>query len=117
LSVFVLKDSETLVALQPAEFPREVDFQQLLVKFPSLLSGGQTDEMKPRRWLLIEREKSIPAEDGGAGRFSVDLLSIDQDGVPTLIEVKRQTDTRIRREVVGQMLSRLANGRAAPGTV
>jgi hypothetical protein len=109
VSVFVLKDSETLVALQPAEFASEDDFQRLLAKFPSLLSGGQTDDTSPRRWLLLKREKSIPGEDGGAGRWSVDHLFIDQDGVPTLVEVKRQSDTRLRREVVGQMLDYAAN--------
>jgi hypothetical protein len=30
--------------------------------------------------------------------------------VPTLVEVKRRADTRIRREVVGQMLDYAANG-------
>ena len=30
-------------------------------------------------------------------------------GVPTLVEVKRQSDTRLRREVVGQMLDYAAN--------
>src|SRR6266436_4541676 len=108
MSVFVLKDSQTLVALQPAEFASEDEFQQLLARFPSLLSGSQTDDTSARRWLLIKREKSIPAEDGG-GRFSVDHLFIDQDGVPTLVEVKRQSDTRLRREVVGQMLDYAAN--------
>jgi hypothetical protein len=52
VSVFVLKDPETLVALQPAEFAREDDFQQLLAKFPSLLSGGQAesaDGVRPNR--------------------------------------------------------------------
>jgi len=109
VSVFVLKDPETLVALQPAEFVSEDDFQRLLAKFPSLLSGGQTDDTSPRRWLLIKREKSIPAEDGGAARWSVDHLFVDQKGVPTLVEVKRQSDTRLRREVVGQMLDYAAN--------
>ncbi len=36
-------------------------------------------------------------------------LFLDQDGIPTLVEVKRGTDTRIRREVVGQMLDYAAN--------
>jgi hypothetical protein len=36
-------------------------------------------------------------------------LFVDQDGIPTLVEVKRQTDTRIRREVIGQMLEYAAN--------
>jgi hypothetical protein len=40
---------------------------------------------------------------------SVDHLFVDQDAVPTLVEVKRSSDTRIRREVVGQMLDYAAN--------
>jgi hypothetical protein len=35
---------------------------------------------------------------------------LDQEAVPTLVEVKRSEDTRIRREVVGQMLDYAANG-------
>src|SRR5437868_7499535 len=88
MSVFILKDAETLVALQPAEFASEDDFQQLLAKFPSLLSWDQNDG-SPRRWLLLKREKAIPTEEEGSGRFSVDHLFVDQDGVPTLVEVKR----------------------------
>jgi hypothetical protein len=53
--------------------------------------------------------KSLPSEEGGGGRWSVDHLLIDQDAVPTVVEVKRSTDTRIRREVVGQMLEYAAN--------
>lgn len=30
--------------------------------------------------------------------------------MPTIVEVKRSTDTRIRREVIGQMLDYAANG-------
>ena len=108
MSVFVLKDAETLVALQPAEFASEDDFQQLLAKFPPLLSWDQNDG-SPRRRLLLKREKAIPTEEEGSGRFSVDHLFVDQGGVPTLVEVKRQSDTRLRREVVGQMLDYAAN--------
>jgi len=36
-------------------------------------------------------------------------LFIDQDAIPTLVEVKRQSDTRLRREVVGQMMDYAAN--------
>ena len=109
MTVFVLRDEQTLVPLEPAEFATEDDFQLLLAKFPSLLSWEQNDAGMPRRWLLLKREKAIPAEDGGGGRWSVDHLFVDQDGVPTLVEVKRQSDTRLRREVVGQMLDYAAN--------
>src|SRR5690606_23451158 len=55
------------------------------------------------------REAVIPDTPGGAGRWAVDHLLLDQDGRPTFVEVKRSTDTRIRREVVGQMLDYAAN--------
>ena len=45
----------------------------------------------------------------GAARWSVDHLFLDQDAIPTIVEVKRSTDTRIRREVVGHMLDYAAN--------
>lgn len=110
--VFVLKDAKTLVEMQPASFASEDDFQRLLAAFPSLLAGQQIDNAAPRKWLLVAREKSITDSEGGSGRWSLDHLFLDQDGIPTLVEVKRQTDSRIRREVVGQMLDYAANSAA-----
>jgi len=51
----------------------------------------------------------VPSIDGGGDRWSADHLFLDQDAIPTFVEVKRSTDTRIRREVVGQMLDYAAN--------
>jgi hypothetical protein len=59
---------------------------------------------------LIAREAALPDDEDAGGRWSVDHLFLDQDAVPTLVEVKRSSDTRIRREVVGQMLDYAANG-------
>src|SRR6202012_4410072 len=84
--------------------------QALIAKFPSLLAGDQYGDNTPRRWMLVGREASLPDDQDGAGRWSVDHLFLDQDAVPTLVEVKRSSDTRIRREVVGQMLDYAANG-------
>ena len=44
-------------------------------------------------------------------RWSLDHLFIDGDGVPTLVEVKRSSDPRARREVVAQMLDYAASFR------
>ena len=38
-----------------------------------------------------------PAEERGVGH--VDHVFLDKDGIPTLVEVKRSGDTRIRRQV------------------
>jgi len=83
--------------------------QALLAKFPDLLAGDQLAGALPRRWLLIGRETALPDDEDAGGRWSVDHLFLDQDAVPTLVEVKRSSDTRIRREVIGQMLDYAAN--------
>ena len=95
--------------MHAANFASEEDFQKLLANFPALLAGDQIDSANPRRFILVDREQPIASEPGGPGRWSLDHLFLDQDGVPTLVEVKRGTDTRIRREVVGQMLDYAAN--------
>ncbi|MDI9550010.1 MAG: hypothetical protein QM346_20645 [Chloroflexota bacterium] len=61
------------------------------------------NEENPRRWRLVGQGMGIPWEEGGGNQLSLDHLFLDQDGIPTLVEVKRSTVTRIRREVVGQM--------------
>lgn len=87
----------------------EAHLQELLAKYPELLSGEQVDPESPRRWLLVLREAGIPDSQDGGNRWAVDHLFLDQDGVPTLVEVKRSSDGRIRREMIGQMLDYAAN--------
>jgi hypothetical protein len=58
----------------------------------------------------VAREIGVPGSERGGARWSLDHLFLDQDGIPTVVEVKRSSDTRIRREVVGQMLDYAANG-------
>jgi hypothetical protein len=98
-----------LVEMAEQDYASEARLQELLAKYPNLLAGDQIDGDEPRRWLLLERELSLATEEGGTGRWSVDHLFLDQDAVPTIVEVKRSTDTRVRREVVGQVLDYAAN--------
>ena len=102
--IFLLDEKRNLTPMEETSYESESLLQRLLADHPDLLSGDDTGASEPRRWLLVSREMSMPAEQDGAGRWSLDHLFLDQDGVPTLIEVKRSSDTRIRREVVGQML-------------
>ena len=107
--IFLLQKDKSLVEMNVTEFITEDSFQELLENYPNLLAGDQIDERQPRKWILVSREVAIPDSDKSGGRWSVDHLFLDQDGIPTLVEVKRASDTRIRREVVGQLLEYAAN--------
>jgi hypothetical protein len=107
--IFLIQSNDHLIEMKEQAYDSEGLLQELLAKYPNLLAGNQMSQSEPRRWLLISREASIPMQEETVGRLSVDHLFIDQDGIPTFIEVKRSSDTRIRREVVGQMLDYVAN--------
>ncbi|MCG3149432.1 MAG: hypothetical protein PCFJNLEI_02894 [Verrucomicrobiae bacterium] len=107
--VFLIQGKDCLIEMKEERQKSEESFQELLASYPSLLAGDQIDSESPRHWLLVSREIEVPDADEAAGRWSLDHLFLDQDGIPTLVEVKRSTDTRIRREVVGQMLDYAAN--------
>ncbi len=108
-NIFLIQDKDELVKLTACEYDSEELLQELLAKYPDLMAGDQIDTSNPRQWLLVSREVSVPDQEEGAGRWSLDHLFLDQDGIPTLVEVKRSCDTRLRREVVGQMLDYAAN--------
>jgi hypothetical protein len=107
--IFLIQSGGNLVEMKEQAYNTEDVLQELLAKYPNLLAGDQMDGSAPRRWLLISREMGVPSEQEGGDRWSLDHLFLDQDAIPTLIEVKRSSDTRIRREVIGQMLDYAAN--------
>lgn len=80
--------------------------QRLVAKHPELISD------QDGALLLIRREQPIADREDGSGRWSLDHLFVTRTGVPVLVELKRAVDTRLRREVVGQMLDYAANGTA-----
>lgn len=106
-TVFMVDDKNSLSPLSASGYESEDVFQKLLAEHPRLLEDVAGEE---RRLLLVRRELSVPDELTGAARWSLDHLFLDRQGVPVLVEVKRATDTRARREVVAQMLDYAANG-------
>ena len=107
--IFVLHDGRNLIELSQAYYENEDSFQRLIEKHPEILAGDQITPDDPRKWILISREMGVPAVQDGNSQWYLDHLFIDQDAIPTFVEVKRSTDTRIRREVVAQMLDYAAN--------
>lgn len=107
--IYHLNELGQLEPMQEKPFDAEADLQKLVAEYPGLLSGEQMNPDNPRRFILIGREQGIADIIGGGHRWSLDHLLIDQDAVPTLVEAKRQGNSEIRREIVGQMMDYAAH--------
>ncbi|MDE2802651.1 MAG: hypothetical protein OXK21_07205 [Chloroflexota bacterium] len=100
--IYLRGEDGGLEPLEEKPFTTEDELQQLLAEHPELLDGEQMRPGDPRRWILITREQAI-------GGWALDHLIVDQDAVPTLVDVKRGSNTEIRRTIVGQLLEYAAH--------
>ena len=108
-TIYLLSNDDTLQRVERHHYESEDLLQTLIEKYPEILAGDQMGGDEPVRFLLVKREAGIPDDLGAAIRWAVDHLLLDQNAILTLVEVKRSSDTRIRREVVGQLLEYAAN--------
>ncbi|MFC1455716.1 hypothetical protein ACETIH_03075 [Microvirga arabica] len=106
-NIFLIGTDNALTELTRSPYDSEDLLQRLIADHPSLL-GSTTGA--DGGLLLVRREHAVPDSQDGVGRWSLDHLFLDRNAVPTLVEVKRASDTRARREVVAQMLDYAANG-------
>ena len=99
-----------LKPLEEVRFAKEEELQALIAEHPEVLDGEQMRPGDPLRWILITREQGIAESPSDtAARWAIDHLIVDQDAVPTLVEVKRGSSPEIRRTIVGQMLEYAAH--------
>jgi hypothetical protein len=87
-----------------------VVLQRLIARHPEVLAG---DDAAHRSLILVRREAGVREKEDSGARWALDHLYLDAKGIPTLVEVKRSSDTRSRREVVAQMLDYAAHARAS----
>lgn len=106
MPIYLRSPEGELLPMDEQPYASEDLLQALIASNPELLGG---DHQSSERWLLVSREMATPGDQSLAGRWSLDHLFVDAFGIPTLVEVKRSSDTRIRREVVGQLLDYAAN--------
>lgn len=92
-----------LTEMAPAAPENEDTMQRLVADFPRIIADRDGE------LLLVQREQAIADRENGSGRWSVDHLFVTAEAVPVLVELKRATDTRLRREVVGQIVDYAAN--------
>lgn len=101
--IYTVDPAGGLTAMRPAAPRSEDAMQDLVARYPELIADADGP------LILIRREQPIADELDGGGRWSLDHLFATRSGIPVLVELKRATDTRLRREVIGQMLDYAAN--------
>lgn len=107
--IYTRNERGELEPLEEETFSSEDELQALIAAYPELLDGEQMRPDDPRRWILVTREQGIAESSGSGDRWSLDHLIIDQDAVPTLVEVKRGSSSELRRTIVGQLLEYAAH--------
>lgn len=105
-AIFNVHADGTLAHMLPGAPANEDHMQMLVARYPEII-GDRDGPL-----LLIRREQPIADSADASSRWSLDHLFVTREGVPVLVELKRAVDTRLRREVVGQMLDYAANALA-----
>ena len=108
-----LRDGDTYVRMRETPYEAEDVLQQLIEEHPEMLGG---DDAAYGSLVLVRREAGVSEREDAGARWSLDHLYLDARGIPTLVEVKRSSDTRGRREVVAQMLDYAANAKVSFST-
>lgn len=100
------KRDDSVEEIEQTSFKNEEEIQTLIARQPELIIPNDADY----ELLLIKREMGVPEQYEGGDRWSLDHLFVGSDIKPTLVEVKQSSDSRIYREVIGQMMDYAANG-------
>jgi hypothetical protein len=103
MSDIYLRQQGRLLAMRERPYEAETVLQELLADHPELLASDGS------RLVLVRREAKLSDRSERLYAGSLDHLFLDHRAVPTLVEVKRSSDARLRRDVVGQMLDYAAN--------
>ncbi|MGB3262770.1 MAG: hypothetical protein WBA89_02340 [Microcoleus sp.] len=107
--IYLIQDDDRLVEMMEQPYDSEDQLQDLLVTYPNLIAGDQIDRATARRWLLISREAAVPNDEETAVQWSLDHLFLDQNAVPTLVDVRRTPNAELRQQVLGQSIDYAAN--------
>ncbi|WP_377475498.1 MAG: hypothetical protein P2A85_21885 [Microcoleus anatoxicus] len=107
--IYLIQDDDRLLEMMEQPYDSEDQLQDLLVTYPNLIAGDQIDRATARKWLLISREVLVPSDEETAVQWSLDHLFIDQNAVPTLVDVRRTPNAALRQQVLGQSIDYAAN--------
>lgn len=100
-NLYFLKDGKA-EEMHEQEYEQEKVLQKIIADNPNILL--RDSEKDGAHLFLVAQEFDIAEGGDSTNSYAIDHLMLDQSGTPVLVEVKRATDTRSRREVVAQML-------------
>lgn len=101
--LFYINEKRQAEPVKETLYDKEADLQKIVAENPYLLARDW-DVAGGRKLYLVNQEQSVLISEEDGNTYSLDHLLVDDEGIPVLVEVKRRKDTRIRREVVAQML-------------
>ena len=107
--VYLIQEEDQLVEMAETPYDSEALLQELLESHPNILAVDRKDRVVLKRWLLVRRNVTNTTEETVSERWSLNHLFLDQQAIPTLVEVKSSNDSTIRRAAIGQMLDYAAN--------
>lgn len=107
--VYLIQEEDQLVEMAETPYDSEALLQELLESHPNILAVDRKDRVVLKRWLLVRRNVNNTTEETVSERWSLNHLFLDQQAIPTLVEVKSSNDSTIRRAAIGQMLDYAAN--------
>lgn len=100
-NLYYIKDGRA-VEMSEQPYDQEKVLQDLIAQNPDILL--RSSEPGGAKLFLVAQEFNIAEGGDSTNSYAIDHLMVDRDGTPVLVEVKRSSDTRSRREVVAQML-------------
>ncbi|MEX0654020.1 MAG: hypothetical protein WD534_05235 [Phycisphaeraceae bacterium] len=106
--VFLRRETGELEQLESRSFAAEDEIDALIASDARLLAAALSTDERRLQFLLVDRQVAI--DDGEVtGRWSADLVFLDNEGVLTVVEDKLSRNADIRRKVIGQGIEYVAN--------
>ncbi len=109
MAIYQIRENGQLTEMQAKPWDSPASLNQILTDNSSLLAGEQIDPIDPRRWLPIATQLPVPSAVYDQERGVVDHLFVDQDAIPTLVQVVTSHADNHGEILVTQVLDRAAH--------
>lgn len=110
MAIYQIKENGQLAEMKAQPCDSAHSLQQLLGHNSSLLAGEQIDPFDPRRWLSIATQLPVPSAVYDEERGVVDHLFVDQDAMPTLVQVVSSDSNNFWGLPIAKLLDYAAHG-------